>query len=115
MEDQLMRCLLAGGLGLALVLAFGSGTPADDKKDKDKPALSGTWVREANGLDLKFEFKDKDILEITVAAGDNGVVAICKYTVDKEGIVKGKITEVKEKGNFPGKPPKDFEFSFKWK
>ena len=34
----------------ALALAAVCGPAAAD--DKDKPALSGTWTREANGLDL---------------------------------------------------------------
>ena len=106
-----MTRLLAGGFALTLALAAGPAAPADDKKD-DK-ALSGVWVREASGLDLKFEFTGKDTLKMTVSAGENAAIVTSKYTV-KDGVVKGKVTDVEEKGNFPGKPPKDFEFSFKW-
>ena len=43
-EGQLTRPPQAG--------AGGGVAPADEKKkdDKDKPALSGTWTRESNGL-----------------------------------------------------------------
>jgi hypothetical protein len=105
--------LLAAGFAIALALTVPA--TAQDKKEKDKDkAPIGTWVRESNGVDLKFEF-DKDTLKGTVLAGDNGFVAKCKITVEKDGIVKAKITEVEEKGMFPGLPKVGVEFSFKWK
>jgi hypothetical protein len=107
--------MLTGAAVLVLVVL--SGASADDKKadDKDKPALSGTWTRESGGLDMKYEFVSKDMLKISVFGGENGAIVTAKYTVDKDGVVKIKVTEVEEKGNFPGKPPKGVEFSFKWK
>jgi hypothetical protein len=95
---------------VALVLVCGPAA-ADDK---DKPALSGIWTREANGLDLKFEFA-KETFKVSAFAGDNGVTVTCKYTVEKDGTVKAKITKVEEKGMFQAKPPEGLEFSFKWK
>ena len=95
---------------VALVLLCGPAA-ADDK---DKPGLSGTWTREANGLDLKFVFA-KDTLKVSAFAGDNGVTVTCKYTVEKDGTVKATVTKVEEKGSFPSKPPEGLEFSFKWK
>jgi hypothetical protein len=106
-----MLRLLAGGC--ALVLLASVSAPAQEKKDKaDGP--TGIWVREASGLDLKLDFTKPGVLKISVFGGDNGVIATCKYTV-KDGVVKGEVTEVEEKGTFPGKPPKGFEFSFTWK
>ncbi|MDB5312474.1 MAG: hypothetical protein JWO38_6676 [Gemmataceae bacterium] len=102
---------------LAFVVAaflFAGTAPAEDKKDKDKPALSGTWTREANGLDLKFEFVGKETVKIFAFHDDNGVIATCKYTADKDGLVKAKITDVEVKGEFKNKPAKGAEFSFKW-
>src|SRR5262249_40219129 len=110
-----MRSLFAGAFALTLILAVGTGTRADDQKDPKKDdAPSGTWTREASGLDLKFEFTGKDTLKISVFGGENGAIITTKIEV-KDGVVKGKITDVEEKGNFPGKPPKGLEFSFKWK
>jgi hypothetical protein len=107
-----MLRLLAG----VSVLAGLSGVAvAQDKKADDKAALSGTWVREANGLDLKYEFTGKDTLKISVFGGENGAIVTAKYAVDKDGLVKIKVTDVEEKGNFPSKPKKGAEFSFKWK
>lgn len=100
--------LIACGVALGLV----GVVAAQDKKD-DKPAITGTWEREANGLDLTFEFA-KETLKITAVQGDNGVIVTTKFTVGKDGVVKVKVTGVEEKGTFPAKPAKDLEFTFKW-
>lgn len=103
--------LLAGAIGL-------SASSADDKKDekekKGKPALSGAWTREANGLDLKFEFIGKDTLKMSAFTEDNGVIVTSKYTV-KDDLVTAKVTDVEVKGEFKNKPPKGLEVKFKWK
>lgn len=103
---------------LAVLALATAGLAADDKKD-DKKALTGVWAREAGGIDLKFDFdavKDKkDVMKITVLAGDNGVVVTCKYKVEKDNKVKLTVTEVEEKGTFPQKPPKGLEIGFVWK
>ena len=103
-----MLRLFAGTLALVLVV----GPAAAD--DKDKVTHSGTWTREANGLDLKFDFT-KETFKFSVFGGDSGVVVTCKYTVEKDGTVKATVSKVEEKGNFPAKPPDGLEFSFKWK
>ena len=111
-----MLRLFAGAIALTLATFAGSPAPADDKKDdKGTPAASGTWLREANGLDVKLEFGDKSTFKLTVLGGENGVTVTCKYTVGKDGALKAEITKVEEKGNFPAKPPVGQEFSFKWK
>lgn len=97
------------------VLAPAGSAPADDKKDDKKPALSGTWTREANGLDLKIDFAGKDTFKISAFADQNGVIATCKYTADKDGLVKAKVTKVEVKGDFQNKPAVGLELSFKWK
>ena len=105
---------LVGAIALALVVFAGDTAASQDKKDKE-PGLSGTWTREANGLDVKFEFTGKDTVKVSVFGGDNGVIATCKHSVDKDGLVKARITKVEEKGTFEAKPPVGLEFSFKWK
>ena len=106
---------LAGVLALTLVVLSGGTSPADDKKDEKDTALSGTWLREANGIDLKLEFGEKNTFKLSAFGGDNGVIVTCKYTIGKDGEVRAEITKVEEKGNFPAKPPVGLEFSFKWK
>lgn len=106
--------LLAAVSALVLVALSGGFTPADDKKDAKDTPFSGSFTRESNGLDLKIEFVSKDKLKISAGAGDNCIVATCKYTVEKD-TVKAKIVDTELKGNFPAKPPKDLEFSFTWK
>lgn len=95
--------LLAVALGTLSLLAV-----AEDKKDVK---LSGTWVREAEGFEMKFAFKP-ETMTIGAKAGDNGVTVTAKYTVEKDGTVKGTVTDVTVKGEFPNPPKKGFEFSF---
>jgi len=107
-----------GAFGLVLVLlAGGSAVTAEDKAVKSKP--TGTWVREAEGFEIKFVFpKDKDAksdeMKIVLSSGANGVTVKAKFTVDKDGVVKGTVGDVEEKGDFPGKPARGQEFSFKF-
>lgn len=92
----------------AAVIALTVTAPADDKKKDDFP-LKGTWVREAEGLEITFKFKSKTELEVSAEGGGAGVTLICKYELDGDK-VKAKTTEVKEKGDFPAKPSVGFEF-----
>jgi RNA polymerase sigma factor (sigma-70 family) len=91
---------------------------SDEKKaDKDKAALSGAWA--LKGGEAKIEFSDKDTLKI-FPHGDNLVIAIlCKYTTDKEGLVKAQVSGFEGKDELKEKVkehlPVGLEFSFKWK
>jgi hypothetical protein len=96
-----------GVLALALLAA---PTAADDKKDEKRT----TWVRESNGIDLKFEM-GKETMKGSVFSGQDGFIATCAIKADKDGVVHAKVTEVESKGNFPSVPKAGFEFSFKWK
>jgi hypothetical protein len=98
------------------VLALAGLAAADDKKG-DRPALSGTWGKKEG--ELKIEFTDKGVLTI-VPHGDRAVIAIvCDYTVEKEGLVRAKVTgfegkeEVKQK--VQQHVPVGLKFTFKWK
>lgn len=104
-----MKTVFAAVLALGLV----STALADDKKDA--PKLAGTWVREADGIELAFQFVGDDVVKVSVMAGDNGIVSTCKYTVSTDGVISAKITDVKEKGTFPSKPPVGLEFKCKFK
>ncbi len=100
-----------------LAVAFGTigfHAVAEDKKDEKKAAkLSGVWVREAEGFEMKFAFKP-ETMTISAKSGDNGVTVAAKYTVEKDGTIKGTATEVTVKGEFPNPPKKGFEFSFQF-
>ena len=100
------------------VLVSGVAALADDKKDdKDKPALSGTWA--LKGGEATIVFADKDVMKIFPHGESDVLVIVCKYTAEKEGLVKAKIAdfegkdEAKEK--VKEKLPIGFEFSLKWK
>jgi hypothetical protein len=108
--------LLACTVGTILSLA-GLWVRADDKKEeKDKPALSGVWARKE--AELKIDFSDKDVMKISPHGKDELILIRCKVTLEKEGLVKAKITELegKEKANEKLKEvaPVGLEFSFKW-
>jgi len=96
---------LVGGLALATMIG---SVVADDKK----PVVS--WEKEANGVDLKLDV-GKDTLKINAFMGENGVIANCKLTVDKDSVVTAEVTDVEVKGTFPAAPPKGLKFTFKWK
>lgn len=100
---------------LSIVAVAGLGY-ADDKKDekKESPALSGKWIREAEGFSLTFGF-EKEKLTLDVTAGENGLIVTCSYKMDKDGVVTAEVTDVKEKGNFPTKPEKGTKIKFKIK
>lgn len=84
--------------------------------DKDKPALSGVW--KLQGGEPKIEFADKETLKISPHGDSDVIVIVCKYTVEKEGRIKGKITELQGKEEVKQKAkeilPVGLEFSFKW-
>jgi hypothetical protein len=108
---MLLRLIVAG-CALALLAGLGTTTAQDKKapKDKEKPTV---WTREAEGIELTLQVS-KDTLTLSAFRDDDGVTITCKITPDKDGTIKATVTEVVEKGSFPAKPPKGFEFSFKW-
>jgi hypothetical protein len=104
-------------------LAAGGAEPAatepaatEDKKD-DKPALSGVWLRKEG--EMKFEFADKTILKVSPHGKDEIILLLCEYSVDKDGVVKAKITGHEGKPEVVArakeKLPVDSEFRFTWK
>ena len=110
---RLLTSLVA--LTALTTLAVAAGR-LDDKKDdkKDDQPIKGTWVKEADGVELVFTFKTKDQLVLKAAAGGNSMTATCKYTVEK-GTVSAEVTDVKEEGEFPAKPPKGYKMKFAFK
>jgi len=95
-----------------LTLAYSAHLLADDK---EKSALSGVWTMK--GGEMRIEFADKDVLKISPHNNDDVILFICKYSVDKDGVVKAKITDHagKQKAKAQELLPEGAEFSFKWK
>ena len=98
-------------LSVAAVALLGLVATADDKPKPADPKLKGTWVREADGLTVQFTFKSKTELVADVKAGGSGVKLTCKYDV-KDDKVSAEVTDTKEEGDFPAKPPKGYKFKF---
>ena len=93
-----------------LALAERTASANDNKDDKDKPALSGIWVRQ--GGELKIEFCDKDVLKID-PHGNGEILIVCKYSVEKEGRIKVKIDELEGKEEVKEKVKDKVEFPTK--
>jgi hypothetical protein len=119
-ESKMMR---AKWLHRRVVLAFSAcilvslAAAADEKKDKDKPALSGIWMQQ--GGETKIEFSEKNVMTICPHGDSNVIALICEYNVETAGIVKAKITDLggKEEAQMKVKEilPVGTEFRFKWK
>ncbi len=113
MLRKTLKCVAT--LACAFLVLAGPSAGADDKKD-DKPALSGVWMQ--TGGQVKIEFSGKDVLKIAPHGKDDVIVIVCKYALEKEGVVKATITdfegkeELKEKAK--EKLPVGTEFRFKW-
>lgn len=109
------RLIPTFAFAVVLVASAGSVGQEGKGKGKDKKAgPTGVWVREAGGIEVKFDFTGgKSPFKASVFKGDDGINLTCKYEI-KGGVVKAEITVVEEKGNFPNPPPVGFEFSFKW-
>ena len=97
----------------ALALATGRAEDPKDDKKGEQP-IKGTWVKDAEGVDLAFTFKTKDQLVLKAVAGGNSATITCKYTVEK-GVVSAEVTDVKEEGEFPSKPAKGYKMKFAFK
>jgi hypothetical protein len=97
------------------LVALARTTGAAD--DKEKPALSGVWVKK-DGV-LKIEFIDKDVMKIYPHGDNEVIIVVCEYTRDKSGLVKAKITELGGKEDAKEKAkahvPVGLKFSFQWK
>jgi hypothetical protein len=89
---------------------------ADDKKD-DKPALSGVWAMKQ--AEMKLKFADKNTLKISPHGKDEVILLVCEYSVDKNGMVKAKITDYAGRDDAKQKLkealPQGLEFTFNWK
>jgi hypothetical protein len=115
MRAKTLRCGVV--LACSVFILAGLSASADDKKDKDKPALSGIWTHKEG--ETKIEFSDKNVMTISPHGDSNVIAVICEYTVDKEGLVKAKITDLGGKDDAKNKVkeilPVGTEFKFKWK
>lgn len=109
---NLLQCALLAAAGL--FVGAGHIAAAANTPDGDKPALAGKWTM--NNGETKIEFPEKNVLKIA-PHGDTDVLLItCEYSLDKEGHIKAKITDldgtVKEKAKEV--VPVGTEFRFKW-
>jgi hypothetical protein len=113
---KLRKTLVCGAVLACAVLALaGLSVSADDKKgDKDKSAPAGVW--QLKDGEQRIEFADKGVLKISPHGKDNVILIQCKYTVEKDGSVKAKVTELsgEAKDKVKDVVPVGYEFTFKW-
>jgi hypothetical protein len=102
-------------LACCVLSLAGLATSADDKKEQDKPTLSGAWVKK--GAELKIEFS-KDAVKIYPHGENAPIVFLCNYTVEKDGLVRATIAGFEGKEEITQKVrqklPVGLEFTFKW-
>ncbi|MFL5341515.1 MAG: hypothetical protein ACJ8F7_15325 [Gemmataceae bacterium] len=81
----------------------------------DKPAVAGVWAKK--GGEMKVEFADKEVLKLSPHGRDDVILVVCKYTVEKGGLIKAKITdhEGSAKDKVKELLPVGLEFNFQWK
>jgi len=111
------RTFVCGAMATCVALGSLSALASDEKADKAKAGPSGAWARK-DGMQA-IEFADKDVLKLFPHGKEAGIVVVCSYSVDKEGLIKAKITELQAKEEVKAKlkelVPVGYEFSFKWK
>lgn len=96
----------------AVVVAAAFAATAEDKKEA--PALKGSWSKTVEGGELTFKFAAKDKLVVVVEHDGKSCTLTCESSVDKDGKISAKVTEVTNK-DFPSPPEKGYKFSFKFK
>jgi hypothetical protein len=103
-----------GVLACAVLILAGLSVSADDKA---KTGPSGVWAKK--GGEMKIEFGDKGVLKLLPHGDKAGIAIVCKYSVEKDGAIKAKITELDAKEDVKEKlsqlVPVGLEFSFKCK
>lgn len=106
---KLLPCVLLACVALVQVLPSAS---ADEKRKS--PA--GTWGKKEG--QAKIDFPEKEIMKIAPHGNDEVIVITCKYSVDKDGVIKAKVTGLEGKDEIKEKAknimPVGLEFSFKW-
>lgn len=101
--------LAVGALALA-----GLSARADEKKDAKGP--TGSWAHKER--ELRLEFADKETLRIQPHGDKANFTIVCGY-IQKDGVVKAKITDLEGNAEILEKAkavlPVGKEFSFTWR
>ena len=98
---------------LAAAVLVGSPAAADQKTDA-KPTLSGVWAQKG-GRRITFV---KDVMKVSPHGDNEVVILVLKYSLEKDGLVKAKLTDVEATDEIKAKVketiPEGLEFTFKW-
>jgi len=101
----------------ALTLSLFVGFFAIAADEKEPAAPTGVWNKEADGVVIQFDFSKVKALVVSATAGDKSLTMTCKYTIDKDGLIKATADKVENKNEFPvpTELKKGYEFKFKVK
>ena len=98
-------------VALGMLILVVSATPAADEKDAGKKKPLGTWKRTAGDNSITFTIRG-DTLHSVLKAGANTLEIDADYGVSKDGVLFGRISKVKKKGDGPSEGDL-FSFRFK--
>jgi hypothetical protein len=112
--------MLLKSLKRALLLACGvvlfAGLSATADEGKEKTSLSGSWEKKAG--ETKIVFSDKEVMRVLPHGDKIAIAIVCKYTVEKDGRVKVKVTDLEAPEDVKEKVknvvPVGLEFNFKY-
>jgi uncharacterized protein YkuJ len=96
------------------LFVFSGVVLAEDKKTADDKKPVGTWVKKAEGFELKFTFKKDNVFVFDMSNGSDGCTMESKCTFEKDGTVKCEVTKFEKKGNFDAAKEVGYKFSFKF-
>jgi hypothetical protein len=107
-----IKCTLL--LACAAVLLVGLNVSADEGKEGN--SLKGSWEKKAG--ETKFVFSDKEVMKIYPHGDKFELAIVCKYTMEKDGRIKVKVTDLDAKDELKDKVknvvPVGLEFNFKY-
>jgi hypothetical protein len=113
---MLPKILKYGAVLSCSILVLASLPASADEKKGDKAALSGTWGKKDGKLTI--EFPDHGVMKIA-PHGDSACVVVCRYRIEKAGLVKVKITgfegQEEAKKKLQETVGVGLKFTFKWK
>src|SRR5206468_3880423 len=77
-------------------------------------ALVGVWVQKDG--EMKIEFADKDVMKLFPHGDNEVIIIVCSYALEKDQLVKAKITDLEGKAKEKAKEllAPGLKFSFTW-
>jgi hypothetical protein len=96
-----------------VLVLFAAPAWAEEKVDAQK--LKGSWIREVDGFEIIYKFKDEKKLQATVgqSGADQRLTVEIDYALDKDGKLTGTITKIESGDGGGGHAQVGQKFTFK--